>query len=424
MFAEREMQLERLAEPRVRLFAEPERAQAGEPVLISWDIDGAEEANLWISTVHAEAPEPLDWMRIAERGEPVPAEGRIEHVLEATTAFYLVARNPLGMHGERVIVAVEVDGEAAAEPHIWSPLPQYLPQMAAPSHVAWMALPDAQDRVIPFERLVFQPPDGNVWHAGTPPALSLTAGPQVIFTDETATLSWSVANANCATMGSTKHVITLVADGNITGTKPQGGGFGAGGMPTCGLTQLTGSWAIPGQAHGHCHQMHWLTASNILAQSASTTRWLDILSLPQTKGAATQSRKTDIRSALKEIDTRLRNGKIINDAYLDGQVPAFKNGHLSRKALWANLLAQLENIQLVTFNCVDVADNQWGGGHWQDYTNVVQLDWSPSYTPWLEYVIVHELMHKYGFNTTLMKWGYGTLDIEQQCHTVSQAFMA
>jgi hypothetical protein len=405
-------QLEHTMGPEIHVFAEPTCIKRGEPVAINWHVEGAEEATLWISASLPDAPEPLNWVRIAEIGETVPIEERIEQVLEVTTAFYIVAKNPLGISGRRVIVEVAEEIEPVAEPETWSPQKQFLPQMEDPSQLAWVELSINDELVIP----------GEVWHAGSPPNLSLSASPQVIFIDENATLSWKVTNANCATMGFTKRSTDLVADGsNISGTKPQGGGWGAGGMPHCGLTQMSGSWKISGQSYGHGHQVHWLSASNVMAKSASASRWLDILSIPKYKGAATQSRKSDIRSALKTIDNKLLNGAVYNDSSLDSKVPAFKNNHLNRKAFWARLVAEIENIELDTFHCKDVADKDWGAGHWTEYANEIVLEWSPKNTPWLAYVIVHELMHKCGFNSTLKKWGYSKYEIEQQCHTVSKA---
>ena len=72
------------------------------------------------------------------------------------------------------------------------------------------------------------------------------------------------------------------------------------------------------------------------------------------------------------------------------------------------------------FDCQDVADKDWGAGYWQGYTNKIVLQWSPSKTPNLPYVIVHELMHKCGFNGALLKY-YSVAEIEKQCHTVSEA---
>lgn len=421
MSEERMNQLDHTLGPEIQVFAESTCIKRGQPVAINWHVEGAEWATLWISASLPYASEPLNWLRIAEIGETVPIEERIERVLEVTTAFYIVAKNPLGLSGRRVIVEVAEEIETVAEPETWSPQKQFLPQMEDPSQLAWVELSINDELTVLLDQLVLKLHTGEVWHAGSPPNLSLSASPQVIFTDENATLSWKITNANCAQLGVTMNRTDLVVDGsNISGTKPQGGGWGSGGMPPCVL-QMNDNCKFSGKFFGHGHQVHWLSASNVMAKSASASRWIDILSIPKYKGAATPSRKSDIRSALKTIDNKLRQGAVYNDSSLDSKVPVFKNNHLNRKAFWWRLVEEIENIELDTFHCKDVANKDWGAGHWQEYANEIVLEWSPQHTPWLAYVIVHELMHKCGFNSTLKKWGYNKNEIEQQCHTVSGA---
>jgi hypothetical protein len=59
-------------------------------------------------------------------------------------------------------------------------------------------------------------------------------------------------------------------------------------------------------------------------------------------------------------------------------------------------------------------------GHWEEYTNVIDLDWSPNHAPLLHYVIVHELIHKAGFHGDLESH-YTPDFIEAQAHNLASA---
>lgn len=408
--------------PKIEFSSATTQIKRGEATFLSWDVKGAKEAILWKSSLLPEAPEPLNWPKISRLGEKVKLRDKAEIIPEDTTSYYLLAKGSLGLHGNRIVVEVMPDKKGELQTEIWRPQKQFLDRMEDRSHVGWIERPT---KVLPsgasadFEVIS---KIAEKWHSGsTSPGINLSASMGVIFEDEFSTLSWAISNANCAEMSETFSKTGMTVDqAKVSGTKITGGGWGAGGMPPCALL-LNGSVKVTGQApFGSSYRRWWVTAHNTAGLSATSWRWIDVLSVPNFKGSSTPTRISGIRNALRTVDTMLRKGCIYNDAALDTTVAAFKNGHLKRTELWARLLAELQNIKLTTFNCKDVADKDWGGGHWGDYTNEIILDWSPSHTPYLEYVILHELVHKCGFNGDLLKF-YSTADIENQAHAVSGA---
>ncbi|MFZ0159526.1 MAG: hypothetical protein WAL50_10900 [Kineosporiaceae bacterium] len=350
------------------------------------------------------APQLLNWARIARLGEDVPVDGSAERTAETTSVIYLVALGDGGAWGGAYQpVEVTETRPARVEPHEWSPRPEFLPRMRQGPDGVWRAIGTIR---------------GSSWGSGSAGA-SVSAAPEIIFTDEQSTVTWSVTNATGATMSESAHTSTLLP-GGISGTMHDGGSWGAGATPGCGAP-MSGSWPVSGQTSGHCRRYYAVHACTAPGQpSAADTAWLDVLGVPTFTGAATSARVKEIRDAVKAIDLALRQGAVINDPALDATVDAFTTGRIDRRQFWYRLLDELENLHLDTFACQDVTDKKWGGGHWSDYGNQILLDWSPSYTPALDYVIAHELIHKCGFNGCLLTW-YSHSQIETMCHEVSSS---
>ena len=403
--------------PEMELFVEPQVQSQGKPVLIGWKAE-ADEVLMWHSPDALVNIEPDNWAGISHLCKPVEQSGRIEMPLETSTALYLVARSANAWSGIQEIIPLAAR-ELEKKPTTWSPLPQYLPQMEDRSFVKWTSMNHRPlwEALLPQLRSLAK--TAATWNAG--PTVTLTASPQVIFEDESSTLSWSLANSNCASSGLSHHKTGLVIDtSSYSGTRRGGGGFGAGSSLPCGVQNGTGSWEVTSKVtSGPSHARAWLNASSPIGSSIEKTVWIDLLSVPKSQGATPQ-RLAEIRNAIRDIDSRLRTGCIINDTWLDSKVDAFKKQHINRKQFWFRLLAELQNIGLVTFICNDVSDTDWSAGSWKDFTNDIVLEWSPSHTPYLEYVILHELCHKVGFNGSLLKY-YSVPEVENQAHTVSGA---
>lgn len=402
--------------PEIRLSAEPPTAEPGEPVRLEWEVSEAGRASLWTSASLPWAPQVLNWTHVAESGEPVPLKGATERAFDTTNAIYLVALRENGWTGTYVKVEVGQVDQIRAEPHAWGPRPEVYPLMQEGPNSTWRIHRVAAPSEVEF---VYRPIAAKSWGAGTP-GLTISVTPDAIFTDGQSPLTWSVTNASGATRSMGLHTTSLVP-GSVCGTKYGGAKWGAGGTPVCGGS-MAGTWQISGQAYGHCRQDHFIQACIVPPPAVPPVAGcsLDILGVPQFKGNATANRKTDIRAAVIVVDRELRKGAIRDNTGLDSSVDAFKTGRINRQQFWFRLMDELENLNLDTFVCADVTDADWGGGHWSDYSNEIILDWSPSYTPWLELVITHELIHKCGFNSILLKW-YSVYDIEKMTEILSQS---
>jgi len=407
--------------PEIEFSSHKTRIKRGESVALGWSVKKAEEATLWKSTVLPSAPEPLDWMRINQLGEKVNLTDEVELTPEETTGYYLVAKTPLGMSGRRIVVEVVGKEKPMPEPEIWEPQKDFLERMEERSHVGWIE-PTAKPTPSVIAELISRFPERFFASPGPgfPPTIKMSAIPEVIFEDESSILSWNITNANCATMGNTVRKTLMVAwAGSYSGTKITGGGIGHGGMPSCVLS-LSDSQKITGQPLGSRHERWHISAHNAMGKSSVASKWLDVLSIPKFTGACNAARKAFIRNAIKTIDKKLRDGCIYNDTALDTKVAAFKNGHLSRKGFWARLLAELQNIKLVTFACKDAKDKDWVGGQWPWFSNVITVQWSPSHTPG-PYLIFLLLIFKCGFNLGLYKFGYSKTEVQDQAYKVADA---
>jgi hypothetical protein len=253
-----------------------------------------------------------------------------------------------------------------------------------------------------------------------PPSIDISLTPQVIFEDENATLSWDIANATCATLSYQEEAHFLLPDlTQISGTKADGGSYGSGGSAKCDLERVD-SWTFEGSGYRQSHITFYFDASSYLWIIRRTverhrTTWLDILSVPTFKGNATPERVSQIRDAIKTIDTTLRNGTCFgNNPDLNATIPVFANKQIDQAQLAAQLLIALQNMKLITFSVTDAAV---ANGHWHEYTNEIQIDWAPGI--YLEYIIFHELLHKYAFNSQLFTYGYSVADIEGMGHAIA-----
>ena len=397
--------------PWIDFWADPTQVLPGEFVVLRWSVEGAEEVALWAEPGAPVPAEAVDWEAISEFGERVELAVEIPLPVEETTTFYLVAKAPLGMAGTAVVVEVLEEVEPL-EPEEWTS------QRHSPK--AWITPP-----AIPASSAMLsqvKPASAAASYSGlaspAPPRISISVSPRVIFTNGSATLSWNITNAKEFGYCESRHVTFMAPASTFSGTRITGGAVGSGCTPPL-QRGFSGTYTIrpPSQA-GHRRESFY--ATNASGQSSTAEEWVDILSIPRFQGC-NASRERDIRHALLDIDQHLRTGCIYNDTGLDKTVAAFKKGQLSREGVWWNLLAQLQNLHLVTFKCNNVTDRQWVAGRWWDFSNTINLNWSPSHTPRLEYVILHELIHKVGFHSGLYRYGYSKAQIENQAHAVTSA---
>ena len=140
---------------------------------------------------------------------------------------------------------------------------------------------------------------------------------------------------------------------------------------------------------------------------------------PRLQGCS-PGRCAEVEEAVLELCRLLHRGCIAAASTLDSSVAAFRDGRLSRLGILESVKRQLWNLDLITFKCADVRDPDWRGSKWEEFTNIIELQWSPSHRPYLPYLILHELLHKVGFNGDLSAF-YSDAQIENQVHQVARA---
>jgi hypothetical protein len=279
----------------------------------------------------------------------------------------------------------------------------------------------------PMQAPVFFAPPLPLPAPPTPPQVGVSVTASVIFEDEKTSVSWTTSkDASCVTTGLGARASRLVADASqLTGVKADGGLWGGGGSPACGAPgagqRTIGISDVLSSPNYHGCVATWgVSAANAQGGQASQHVVIDILGLPTFSGACSPARQTAIKAAVKDVCARLRKGSLLNNGKLDATIDAFKTNYITRVQLWSRLMVALQNLNLVTFSCHDFAtDKENYGGHWDEYGNEIKLGWSPGYQPYLEYVILHELIHKCGFNGAMKSAkNYSNADIEIQNHRI------
>jgi hypothetical protein len=272
----------------------------------------------------------------------------------------------------------------------------------------------------------YGPPGGMV--TLSQPVVTVTVNAPVLFTDEQPpTVSWSSSGATCLTSGFGLYRCVLVPglDNDppflMSGTEPDGASYGFGGGVACSLP-ASGQISLPNafltSPFGPAHYRWGISAAGTSGQGTYAGVWFDILPVPKFAGAVTPPRIALVRSHLKEIDQKLRNGGILFDATLDTTVAAFREKRLNKYDVWRRLLLEIQNLQNLVFQCEDQA---YGGGHWVAGSNTIQLYWKAQtgQGPSPE-AVLHELVHKCGFNGYLRTW-YSHEQIEDQTYLVASS---
>jgi hypothetical protein len=402
----------------IRLVLEPEVLGRGETSRVTWEVSGAEEVRIWHTDTRAGTPEPLNWFGVFEAGEPVPPSGERELVIDEDTAVFVVVRAGARIQGERAVAEVDHEKRRPVDEPGCDPTPgmhekmEMQPHRFASGMDRLRALPDGWDWLA-FEGLWSAPP--------APPSITMTAPSPVIFTDESSTVTWNVTDTNCVTTGETMTITRLVADPtDPSGSKYDGGAWGSGWTVSCGGGN-PGSRTVQG-SRGQRHTVLHVHASNAVGKSGAKSQWVDTLAIPKFDGNATPARKAWIRATLKKIDAKLREGRVVSDGYLDTTVKAFKKGCLTRQGVWARLLAELQNLDLVTIKCEDTQDKSKPTASWQTYSGLIYLRWRQGIGP-SEYALCHELVHKVGFHQGLYGCGHSKDDIECGVDHVASAIL-
>lgn len=403
-------------QPKVSFSADRTGIQQGNTVELRWAVEDATDVAFWSDTLSPFESEYVDWARISMLGEKVEPIGELVASPERTTAYYLVARNAAGIAGKRELVTLAGPREEA-EALTWDPPDAGDPRMADLPYMTATPAWKPAERIQDYLWWVTEQPEISA--AFMFPTVNFTIVPAVIFTNETATATWSTANAlTVGTSYSVSSTLTVVDTDERSGTRVNGGSHGGGGSPPSYEGVHSGQWTLNSGmwGWGPSHYAYGIFVTSPYGKSLTVSRDVDVLGVPQFAGNATPERRRDTRDAIRLITRRLRGGRILNDALLDNSVAAFRDHQLDRRSFWGRLLTEIHNLNLVTFNCIQGVS---AGGSWDDYKNEIKLIWSPTHAPRLDYVIAHELIHKCGFHGGLT--GYTAAEIEQQAHLVTSA---
>lgn len=459
--------------PQIEVF---EVTRQEESVLVKWNVV-ADVAHLFVLTETTFIPDDIKFGStaelITELGEEMPLDYEIELTLHENAVIYLLAKNEHGECLESKIVEVVTEIEPERETYIWNEDIIYNDRMIyrennlgiEPELLDVIAQPDSpedelfadenrlycgngdneKDKKLPkiaysLNRLsIFDIcNNSNIFDrlndALTPKAqIIINKAQRIIFNDETFDLKWGIASANSYQRSFTYQNIKLVPSKNsypvnfkmFSGVKIGGGSSLKGTTPSISIapkTSATKNETVSCRVtKGSGEEEIYAFSSTLSAMSKDK---VDIISIPKFKGnGANTARKTAIRAACRDIYKQLKSGRILNDIYLDSKIDPFKKGYINRQDLWQWLLLSFQNLDLVTFNCTEVYSDsalkyigQWSGKN----PNTVNLCWSPSKTPNLKYVILHEFMHKCGFNTYLLLKGYSGKQIENLAHELAE----
>jgi hypothetical protein len=403
--------------PKTNFFSDKIMIERGECVDIGWNVVGADNVRFWSTPVLPFTTKPIDWLNLFRIGAEVKVEDKIEVYPSETTAYFLVAQGPLGMSGRQIVVEVPDIKKRAIEkpPHSYKCMP--IEKMASKPHIAWVNI--CRHKHTDLKEVQIVRPVGILMPIrGSPtPTINLSSSNDVIFNDESATISWNISNATCIDYGL----------GFAGGGCPNYGCYAGGGTPACvmpNVGQITVELSnLTSNDNNIRHGIAYfgIDASNSMGGKADADLSIGILSLPKFSGASNQKRINEVKNAIKTIFRALLNYCILSDTTLDNSVAAFKDGHLKRTDVYWNLRKEINCMELNTINCKDVSDQDFDGGDWDSkYPNVIGIEWSPNHLPCLEYVILHELTHKIGFNEYLLQW-YDRPNIEMQTYKVASA---
>lgn len=398
--------------PRIELGVKPEsaRIRLGEEAVLRWSAETAQQLYLIEGPPgipRMTGPTVVRWDELEQVGRRIDLKGTLKVRPKSTTAYVFAARGKKGRYRASIIidvVAKEVELPAA---HTWSSPDDPFDPDELP--------PDFYDR------------DRELWEAIrcalVGPRIKFTADPNCLYKDQETTLEW---NASCSTYaelyGDTfvqilETDLTQRSGTRLTGF--EGGGFIEPFLPRRAERRYSGEFfgSKPG-----CQKRWAIFAGDDRGRHANAEVMAGFLPHPIFDGCS-DPRQGEIETALVDIYCCLLLEEcLVQNRELDHRIDAFRRGHLNRVRVWMDLIAQLENLQLFTFQCRNTTDADWEGGRWAEYTNEMELQWSPSHRPNLFYVILHELIHKVGFNGDLLAH-YTEAEIEDQARAVTEVTM-
>lgn len=387
---------ESLSAPFVHVEVEPKSAQiqAGKTVTLSWRAEHVEQLYLLPSLTGqggAIKASRIQWAQLEQRGEKVALQAKATFTPKVTTTYTLAGVRQGGICYQCVTIDVLTEPAQTPKPITWYDDPDHWYR----EEMLYYAL------ACPILR---------------PPTIDLTLRDRTLYLDEDNRLEWRIRCAAYVEMWGDFLRFDLVEDlARRSGTRllsVSGGGFMRPFLPLKDNIAVTPFLGLSGQNS-------WtINAKSLVGFWANATvggAWLPHANF---EGCDVLDRQQKIEQALPGLCEKLLDGCIIDNRALDRDVRAFRERRLTRPEVWQGLLAQLENLNLITFKCVDVSDAEWRGGRFVEYGNVIEIQWSPSFEPNLPYVILHELLHKVAFNGDLLRF-YPESEIEEQAQLVA-----
>ncbi len=400
----------------IELIPDRRRLKSGERIELAWKTSKAEKVYLLEKpgSPSEVASMVIEWNALEQMGKAIDMQGKIALTPKLTTTYVIAAVARNGRFAKSVTFRIEDEKlNEDKEGRTW-----YNPND--------IPVPRPEDFILLPER------DRDLYRA----ILCAFRGPQVTytidrccyFTDEPAHLEWNIVCANCADQelsfrgARLRANLSLRSGTELNYTFEGGGSTRVDTFVRCLLPMRGESDLDLAVWWGSEPGMEW--TSTILAEdyrgrsdSKSVSTWF----LPRARfEGCTPNRKAEIEEALLELCCLLRRGCIAATASLDRSVAAFRDGRLVRLSVAEELSRQMWNLDLITFKSVDVSDADWRGSKWQEYTNSIELQWSPGHRPNLPYVILHELLHKVGFNGDLSAF-YTDAEIENQVNQTARA---
>lgn len=396
--------------PTIEIELEPlsRKVLPGKRIKLSWKVENAESIYLIkkVGSPFEISGLAVAWNELEAMGKAVDSEGEVLLDINSTTTFIIAAVGRAGRWAKSTTLLVDQkEKDAAVQPKTW---------------FRFDDLPDPED----FLRLDMRDRDLHraILCAVRGPEVELSVDGCCFFTDQTAHLEWSVTCANCADMwvqmnGASLEEDLTVRSGTVVGYYFEGGGE----TPGCSLTMRGDGDADHSIVLGTEPGSMWswtILAEDHRGRTDIETIAVWFLPRPIIEGCS-PGRRAEIEAAILELCCLLHRGCIETATRLDRSVTAFRDGHLSRTRIALDLMHQITNLHLITFKCNDVDDVDWRGGVWDEYSNHIELQWSPSHRPYLAYIILHELLHKVGFNGDLSRF-YTDAQIEHQVNQVAR----
>lgn len=313
----------------------------------------------------------VEWAELEQSGKAVNLHGEIKLVPKFSTTFIIAAVGQAGRWTKSITVRVE----SKKAPRT----------IMAKTWNHFDELPGPEEFIHLYER------DRDLRRA----MVCAIRGPQVelsidrccLYTDEPAHIVWHVTCSNCADGWTHIHGARLEEDRTSrSGTQVEyffegGGSTQIDTIARCQLPRRGDTDVNPVVAFGTEPCSVW--TCTVLAEDhhgrsevGSVTAWF--LPHPRIEGCS-PPRRAEIEEALLELCGLLQRGCIAGASDLDRNMAAFLDGHLARSRVASELTRQLWNLDIITFKCADVSDADWRRSRWGEFTNVIELQWSPSH---------------------------------------------